>query len=103
VVLCTFRYALEEARANLAGHAQHQRLIRLSESLQLFEAEPGGLPSGVSLPEKDAPILLAALRAGASHLLTGDIRHFGRYLGRRVEGTTVMLPGEYLRVRNRSK
>ena len=102
-VLCSSRYALEEARANLEEHAQHQRLIRLSESLQLFEVEPSGFPSGVSLPEKDVPILLAALRAGASHLLTGDIRHFGPYLGRRIEGTAVMLPGEYLRVRNRSK
>ena len=72
--LCTSRYALEEARANLKEHVQHQRLNRLSGSLQLFEAEPGVLPSGISLPEKDVPILLAALRAGASHLLTGDIR-----------------------------
>ena len=102
-VLCTSRYALEEARANLEEHAQHQRLIRLSESLQLVEEVPGTLPSGVSLPGKDVPILLAALRAGASHLLTGDIRHFGPYLGKRIKGTAVMLPGEYLRVRNRDK
>ena len=102
-VLCTSRYALEEARANLEEQAQHRRLIQLSESLQLFEAEPGRLPSGVSLPEKDVPILLAALRAGASHLLTGDIRHFGPYLGRKIEGIAVMLPGEYLRGKNRNK
>jgi uncharacterized protein len=101
--LCTSRYALEEARANLKEHVQHQRLNRLSGSLQLFEAEPGVLPSGISLPEKDVPILLAALRAGASHLLTGDIRHFGPYLGKRIKGTAVMLPGEYLRVPNRGK
>jgi predicted nucleic acid-binding protein len=103
VVLCTSRYALEEARANLEEHAQHQRLIRLSESLQLFQAEPGGLPSGVSLPEKDVPILLAALGAGASHLLTGDIRHFGPYLGKKIEGMTLMLPGEYLKIRTRER
>jgi uncharacterized protein len=64
--LCTSRHALEEARANLEEHAQHQRLVRLSKSLQLVEAEPGNLPSGISLPEKDLPILLAAVRAGAS-------------------------------------
>ena len=102
-VLCTSRYALEEARANLEEQAQHRRLIQLSEGLQLFEAEPGRLPSGVSLPEKDAPILLAAVRAGASHLLTGDIRHFGPYLGRKIEGIAVILPGEYLRGKNRNK
>ena len=101
--LCTSRYALEEARANLEEHAQHQRLVRLSKSLQLVEADPGSLPSGISLPEKDLPILLAALRVGASHLLTGDIRHFGPYFGKRIQDTVVMLPGEYLRIRNRSK
>jgi hypothetical protein len=65
----------------------------------LFEAETNGLPQGIFLPEKDVPILLAALGAGASHLLTGDIRHFGPYLGRKIEGMAVMLPGEYLRTR----
>jgi len=99
-VLCTSSYALQEARANLEEQAQHRRLIQLSESLQLFEAEVGGLPSGVSSSEKDVPILLAAFRAGASHLLTIEIRHFGPYLGRKIEATAVMLPGEYLRVRN---
>jgi hypothetical protein len=32
------------------------------------------LPEGVSLPEKDVPILLAAIEARATHLLTGDLR-----------------------------
>jgi len=102
-VLCTSRYALEEARANLEEAVQHQSLIRLSENLLLFEAERAGLPPGISLPEKDVPILLAALGAGASHLLTGDIRHFGPYLGKKIEGMTVMLPGEYLKIRTRER
>jgi uncharacterized protein len=101
--LCTSRYALEEARANLEEAVQHRSLIRLSENLQLFEAEQGSLPPGISLPEKDVPILLAALGAGASHLLTGDIRHFGPYLGKKIEGMTVMLPGEYLKIRTRER
>jgi predicted nucleic acid-binding protein len=101
--LCTSRYALEEARANLEEAVQHRSLIRLSETLQSFEAERGSLPPGISLPEKDVPILLAALGAGASHLLTGDIRHFGAYLGKKIEGMTLMLPGEYLKIRTRER
>jgi predicted nucleic acid-binding protein len=103
IVLCTSRYAIEEARANLEEAVQHQRLIRLSQNLQMFEAAGGRLPAGISLPEKDVPILLAALEASASHLLTGDLRHFGTYLGKKVEGIVVMLPGEYLRFRNRER
>ena len=45
----------------------------------------------------DVPILLAAIAARATHLLTGDLRHFGSYLGKRVEGILVLPPGEYLR------
>jgi uncharacterized protein len=63
----------------------------------LFEAGLTGLPGGVFLPEKDAPIILAAMEAKATHLLTGDIRHFGPYFGRKIGGILVILPGEYLR------
>ena len=101
VVLCSSRYALEEARANLGEEDQLKRLTRLSESLHLFEATGSELPSGISLPEKDRPILLAAIEAGANYLLTGDIRHFGAYLGRRVAGIAIMLPADYLRSRAR--
>jgi len=33
----------------------------------------------VDIPEKDVPIVRAALAAEASHLITGDRRDFGRY------------------------
>jgi hypothetical protein len=46
------------------------------------------------------PILLAAIEARATHLLTGDIRHFGLYFGKRIEGIRIMLPGEYLSIAN---
>jgi len=99
VALCSSRYALEEARINLADELQRRRLIHLAESIHLFEASQGKLPRGISLPQKDAPILLAAIEARATHLLTGDIRHFGPYLGKKIEGVLMMLPGEYLRAR----
>ena len=98
VVLCSSRYALEEARINLNNEVQRTRLVRLAGKVQLFDAGKHELlPKGVSLPEKDVPILLAAIEARATHLLTGDFRHFGSYFGKRVEGILVLPPGEYLR------
>lgn len=98
-ILCSSRYALEEARINLDEEGQRSRLIGLSRKLHLYDAVQRRLPRGVSLPEKDIPILLAAISARATHLLTGDIRHFGPFLGKKIEGITVMLPGDYLKVR----
>jgi predicted nucleic acid-binding protein len=97
VVLCSSRYALEEARINLNNEDQRTRLVRLAGKVQLFEAGEGELPNGIALPGKDVPILLAAIEARATHLLTGDLRHFGSHFGKRVEGILVLPPGEYLR------
>jgi uncharacterized protein len=103
VALCTSRYAMEEARINLSDEEQQARLSTLSELISLFEAESGPLPRGTSLPEKDAPILLAAIAADATHLLTGDVRHFGPYFGKKIEGITIVRPGDYLKLRARER
>jgi predicted nucleic acid-binding protein len=99
VTLCSLRYLLEEARINLTEDQQRTRLSRLSQELKLFEAPQRQLPRGIHLPQKDAPILLAAIEARCSHLLTGDISHFGPYFGKKIEGVRIVLPGEYLRNR----
>jgi predicted nucleic acid-binding protein len=104
VRLCTSRYALEEARLNLSDEVQRARLQKLAARLELFDAPNEDLPSTVALPEKDAPILLAAMQARATHLLTGDVRHFGAYLskkiaGKKVAGILIVLPGDDLRNR----
>jgi predicted nucleic acid-binding protein len=98
--LCSSRYALEEARINLAEEDQRMRLKRLSATILLIEASRGTLPRGISLPEKDVPILMAAIEAEATHLLTGDIRHFGPYRSKKFEGVAIMFPGDYLRMRS---
>lgn len=99
VILCSSRYALEEARFNLIEEVQKRRLARLSKDVELFDALPRGLAGEISLPEKDLPILLAAIEARATHLITGDLRHFGPYFGRKVEGIVVLTPSAYLRRR----
>lgn len=101
VTLCSSRYALEEARVNLTDDAQRRRLLELSETIHLEEADEVALSSKVFLPEKDKPILRAAVASGATYLLTGDVRHFGRYFGKKVEGVTILAPGDYLRMRTK--
>lgn len=102
VVLCSSRYAIEEAKLNLEEEAQRRRLARLTASLQLFDAQERELPPGIALPEKDRPILLAAIEAHATHLVTGDLRHFGSYFGKTVQGVLVLTPAEYLKRREKS-
>jgi uncharacterized protein len=101
VALCSSRYALAEADVNLDDENQRRRLSGLAERLQFFEAPQRELPRGISLPEKDVPILLAAIEARATHLLTG-VRDFGQYFGKTIQGVLIVLPGEYLRIRARA-
>jgi predicted nucleic acid-binding protein len=100
VVLCTSHYAAEEVRLNLSDDVQRHRLAKLLLTVQFCDASERELPRRISLPEKDAPILLAAIEVRATHLLTGDVRHFGSYFGKTVEGVLIMLPGDYLQRRN---
>ena len=46
-------------------------------------------------------MLTAALRADASHLVTGDLTHFGPYLGRSVQGMRILTPAALLGRRRR--
>ena len=94
VKLITSPYAAEEARINLTENDQRQRLETLLESVRIVTGV-SGLPAGIKLPEKDRPILQAAIQSRATHLLTGDKRHFGRYFGKRYGGVLVLAPAEY--------
>ncbi len=67
--------------------------------LTVAETPGQKLPPRVRLPEKDEPILRAALAAGATHLLTGDLHDFGPLLGRKVGALRIQTPGVFLRSR----
>jgi predicted nucleic acid-binding protein len=97
VVLCSSHYALEEARINLEQDVQKRRLEKLAKVIEFFDPIALGPPRKVDLPEKDVPILLAAIAARSTHLVTGDVHHFGRYFGKTIEGMLVLPPGDYLR------
>jgi hypothetical protein len=54
------------------------------------------LPQGMTVDEKDVPIILDAINSQATHLLTGDKRHFGALYGQRVGGVLILPPAEYI-------
>ena len=98
--LLSSRVALAEAERNLDSDARRSRLQSFAAKLTLVDAPPGAaLPAGIELVAKDAPILLAAIDAGASHLLTGDRRHFGHLYGKSVSGVEILTPATYLKSR----
>jgi predicted nucleic acid-binding protein len=96
--LLTSGYAAEEARRNLDSAERRVRLENLLDAVEIVpEAPHQPLPAGVRLPENDQPILRAALAAGATHLLTGDLRDFGHLLDRKAHGVRIQTPGAFLR------
>jgi uncharacterized protein len=101
IALVTSAYAVEEARRNLDQTSQRAALETLLQSVEICAATPGDPPVTIPLElvEKDRPILAMAVAARASHLLTGDVRHFGRYYGQTVAGVRILPPAAYLRGR----
>jgi uncharacterized protein len=97
--LVTSQYAIEEARRNLDRPEQQARLAQFTADLEIIQNEDvvGEEIVGVELPAKDWPILWAAVVAKATHLLTGDLRHFGPCYGRSIAGVRVMQPADYFR------
>jgi len=100
VELLTSIYAIEEARRNLAR--KHPNALRnladLIASMSVCGRLAMGalLPEGIDLVDKDTPVLLAAIRLKATHLLTGDMQHFTHLYGQTVEGVLILKPGQYI-------
>jgi predicted nucleic acid-binding protein len=100
VALITSPYAVDEARRNLEDDAQKDRLAALTQTLELVSSLSAALDLPYpGLPVKDEPILRGAIAGKATHLITGDVRHFGRLFGTRVSGVMVLTPGMYLNQR----
>ncbi len=96
--LLTSTHALEEARRNLelksGGFEAPAGGCTCADSLSAAEA-PSALTEWAieqRLPVKDAPILAAAVHAGADLLVTGDARDFARLYGRTLRGVQVVAP-----------
>ena len=96
-VLCADEYVVTEARRNLSAKAPEDSLQLLDELLARMEVSPariGGLDTQVTswLPEKDRPVLQAAMRLRCDALVTGDVTHFGAGFGKSFEGVVIYSP-----------
>ena len=104
VRVITSRYAAEEARRNLPEQDQRSRLETILQVTDLIdEVDPRTINADERLPEKDQPILRAAVHARATHLVTGDVTHFGQFFGETLQGVRIVPPGDYLRSRDQRK
>ena len=90
-------YVIEEAKRNLETPAHLDRFESLLSQVEVVPEAPGELPCPLDLPDKDRPVFLAAVFARATHLITGDVKHFGGCFGRIVQGVEVLTPGAYLK------
>jgi predicted nucleic acid-binding protein len=101
--LLTSAFALEEARRNLLVYCpdgmSHLEVLVAELEVAAETSEAVQLPAGLDLPDKDRPILVSAIGAACTHLLTGDARHFRSLYSRRVGGVLVLTPAQYLRRR----
>jgi predicted nucleic acid-binding protein len=93
---CVDGYVTEEARRNLAAKApgsladldtllSHLR----TAGVQHADAE---LEASLPLPDKDRPVLAAAIRHGCAALVTGDRSHFGPLYGKTLHGVVIHSP-----------
>jgi uncharacterized protein len=97
--LFTSEYALAEVRKNLQAKKPEALqildifMLRLEvlenpESVWVERAEKTGLPL------KDTPILATALQYELDIVVTGDLQHFGKLLGKTVLGIEVLTPAQ---------
>lgn len=99
VLLLTSAHAIEEVRRNLEKKSHLDRLEHLVDKVVTVPEPAADETCPISLDEKDIPVFLAALSSKATHFITGDIRHFGKYLQKVVGGVLICTPGDYLKTR----
>ena len=93
---CADGFVAEEARRNLAVKAP-ERLEALEALLSRLHmararAPDAALEAALPLPEKDRPVLAAAIRQRCAALVTGDRTHFGPLYGKTLHGVKIHSP-----------
>lgn len=95
-VLVADGYVMGAARRNLE--------VKFPEALKDFEVlleqvevsagtcEPLGAEFAPELPEKDRPVLAAAIHRRCQTLMTGDKMHFGSFYGQVIRGVEIHSP-----------
>lgn len=95
-LLLASSYVVEEANRNLSEPSPGRRLEKFLVNVETTPEIDLQMPCPLDLPEKDRPVLLAAISVRADYLLTGDTLHFGKHFGKKVSGVTICLPRDYL-------
>jgi predicted nucleic acid-binding protein len=94
--LVASQYVIEEAKRNLDAQEHLDKLNGyLPKVSMVAEADPS-IPCPIDLPDKDSPVLMAAITAKADYLLTGDVTHFGKYFGKSIMGVRISSARDYL-------
>lgn len=89
-------FVLEEAHRNLALKAP-DRVDRVVSLAHLWHEAPvlphhASPTPDVGLPEKDRPVLAAAIHHRCGALVTGDRTHFGALYGKTISGVQIHSP-----------
>lgn len=91
-------YVFEEARRNLAAKSPDGLAVLQAIAGRIHI---GGLPDArvlapeaTALPEKDRPVLAAAIHHRCDILITGDRTHFGGLYGRQLQGVLILSPAQ---------
>ncbi len=96
--LYTNTHAIEEARRNieLKSPDSIHRFIRLIKQIQRVPYS-GREHCPINLPDKDKPIMISAILCNATHLITLDQKHFGKYMNKpkQTGGITIQSVGEF--------
>jgi predicted nucleic acid-binding protein len=93
---CVDGYVVEEARRNLAAKAPGgvpvlEALVSRMRKAEVQHAD-AALEASLPLPEKDRPVLAAAILHGCEALVTGDRSHFGPLYGKTLRGVKIHSP-----------
>jgi predicted nucleic acid-binding protein len=94
--LLASRYVIEEAKRNLEDIEQLVNLDSYLTSVNVVSEVDQTLPCPIELPDKDKPVLMAAISAKADYLITGDVTHFGKYFGQKVMGVSIIMARDYI-------
>ncbi len=98
-ILVADEYVATEARRNVAAKAGSEAVDYLQALLAQIDVSLVQHPSVAQtavlwLPEKDRPVLVAAMALKCDVLVTGDRTHFGPGYGKSFDGVTIYSPAQ---------
>jgi len=96
--LITSDYAWNESERNLIKkkNSALAELEKIKQQIQIVSTIQGSCP--IELKEKDVPIYMTSTGHSCTHLLTGDIKDFGKYMNspESTQGMIIQTVSEFL-------